>query len=362
MPKLSKVAMWEKILSDSEQEQLRHLVGQAKHVVTVCHQNADGDAIGSSAAVALLMQRLGKTVTCIAPNNFPDFLRWIPTAGNILLADRQHTKVDAALAKADLVIMLDFNTPKRMGDLLAQKVLESKAPRVMIDHHIDPDTPCNLIISHPYMCSTCELLLRTMQDMGWTDGLTTEEATALYTGLMTDTGCFTYASNRPEIFEAVSLLLRAGIDKDRIYRNIFFTYTEGRFRLLGYLLYAKMEVIKDLHTSLITMTNEERKLFQVKNGATEGFVNQPLQMLGMKLSIFLREDTEQKGVIRVSTRSVDDFPCNELCAEFFNGGGHKNASGGTLQMSMEEAVETVKKALKAYESKLKDNDKKETEK
>ena len=346
--------MLQHILSDDEQNGLRRLVEQARHVVTICHMNADGDAIGSSAAVALLMRRLGKEVTCIAPNNFPDFLHWIPTAEEVLLGDRQHKRVDNALAKADLVFLLDFNTTQRMGDLLTQKVLACQAPRVMVDHHIDPDAPCDLVISRPEMCSTCEVLLRVMLDMGWADGLTAEEATALYTGIMTDTGSFTYASSRPEVFEAVSILLRTGIDKDRIYRNVFFTYTEGRFRLLGYLLYVKMEVMTEFHTSLITMTNEERRLFQVKNGATEGVVNQPLQMEGMKLSIFLREDTEQKGLIRVSTRSVDDFPCNEFCAAFFNGGGHKNASGGSLRMTMEEAVETVKKAVQAYGHKLRD--------
>ena len=341
------------ILSADEKEQLRRLVDNAHHVVMLCHRNPDGDAIGSCSAVTQLMRRLGKEAVTIAPNNFPDFLHWLPTAQEILLGDRQHKRVDAALVSADLVLMLDFNTPSRMTDLLAEKVLASKAPRVMIDHHLDPDADCQLIVSHPEMCSTCEVLLRLMLDMGWAGGMTAAEATALYTGMMTDTGNFSYASNRPEIFEAVSVLMRTGIDRDRIYRNVFFSHTEGRFRLLGYLLYTKMEVMTELHTTLITMTNEERNRFKTKNGATEGFVNLPLEMVGMKLSIFLREDTEQKGVIRVSTRSVDDFPCNEFCAEFFNGGGHKNASGGSLRMTMDEAVEVVRQAVKKYEDKLK---------
>ena len=171
--------------------------------------------------------------------------------------------------------------------------------------------------------------------------------------MMTDTGAFTYASNRPDIYEAISLLLTTGIDKDIIYRRVFFTHTEGRFRLLGYLLYEKMEVMPEIHTALITMTNEERLRFKTKNGATEGFVNLPLEMEGIKLSIFLREDSEQKGLIRVSTRSVDDFPCNEMCQDFFNGGGHKNASGGSLKMTIEEAIEVVREALRAYEERLK---------
>ncbi len=347
--------MLPQLLHTEEKDKLRRLVDKATHVVLLCHQNADGDAIGSMAAATLLLRRLGKTVTAIAPNNFPDFLMWIPTASEMMLADRMMNRVDAALAEADLVLLLDFNTPSRMGDVLPEKLMACPAPRVMIDHHLNPDADCALTISHPEMCSTCEVLLRVMLDMGWTEGMTALEATALYTGMMTDTGAFTYASNRPEVYEAVSILLGLGIDKDRIYRNVFFTYTEGRMRLMGYLLYVKMEMLPH-HAALITMTNEERKHFHVKNGATEGIVNLPLQMEGMRLSIFLREDTEQPGLIRVSTRSVDDFPCNELCAEFFNGGGHKNASGGSLRMTMAEAVGVVKTAVRKYEDKLKVNE------
>ena len=346
--------MLTQLITAQESGKLRQMVDEARNVVIVCHKNPDGDAIGSSAAAMLLLRRLGKEVTAIAPNNFPLFLHWMPTAKEILLGDRQHKKVDDALAKADLVLMLDFNTPHRMSDLLAEKVLACKAPKVMIDHHINPDAPCELILSHPEMCSTCELFLRIMIDMGWAKGMTREEATALYTGMMTDTGNFSYASNRPEIFEAIALLLQTGIDKDRIYRNVFFTHSEGRFRLLGYLLYVNMEVMADLHTTLMTMTNEERNRFKTKNGATEGFVNMPLEMEGMKLSLFLREDTEEKNLIRVSARSVDDFPCNEMCAEFFNGGGHKNAAGGSLYMTLEEATALVHKAVEAYADRLRD--------
>ena len=346
--------MLTQLLTQDEIVQLGRLVGDARRVVLFCHKNPDGDAIGSMAALTLVLRQMGKEVTAIAPNNFPLFLQWIPTAGEVLLGDRQHYKVDTALGQADLVVMLDFNTPMRMTELLANKVLALEVPMLMIDHHIDPSPICRLTLSHPEMCSTCELLLRVMLDMGWTQYLTPEVATAIYAGMMTDTGNFSYASNRPEIYEAIGLLLTTGIDKDRIYRNVFYTHTEGRFRLLGYLLYVKMEVMAELHTALITMTNEERLRFKTKNGATEGFVNMPLEMEGMRLSIFLREDTEEKGLIRVSTRSVDDFPCNELCVQFFNGGGHKNASGGSLRMTLEEAREVVHNALASFADKLRD--------
>ena len=223
----------------------------------------------------------------------------------------------------------------------------------MIDHHLEPEPFCDLTISQPSMCSTCEVLLHVLNDMNWIDGMSTEEATSLYTGMMTDTGAFTYASTRSAIYDCISLLLKKGIDKDKIYRDVYWTCTEGKLRLMGYLLYVKMEVMKKQHAALITLTNKEYRRFPVKNGDTEGVVNLPLQIDGIRLSVFLREDTETKGKIRVSTRSVDDFPCNEMAAEFFNGGGHKNAAGGSLICSMEEAAEIVHRAIKKYESMLK---------
>ena len=342
------------MLSDEQCAQLRQLMEGAEHVVLCCHHNPDGDAVGSMAAATLLLQRMGKKVTAILPNHYPDFLHWVPTAPDMLVGDRQLQRVDEALAKAQLVVLLDFNTISRVGPLLTDRLAACPAPRIMIDHHLAPDADCQLTVSHPEMCSTCEVLLRLMLDMGWAEGMTPQEATALYTGMMTDTGNFAYASNRPEIFLCVSLLLQYGIDKDHIYRNVFYSHTESRFRLLGYLLYEKMEVMESLHTAIITMTNEERLRFHTKNGATEGFVNIPLEMAGMRLSIFLREDTEQPNLVRVSTRSLDDFPCNELCARFFNGGGHKNASGGSLRMSMDEALQVAHRAVLAYSDKLKD--------
>jgi phosphoesterase RecJ-like protein len=238
----------------------------------------------------------------------------------------------------------------------------------MIDHHLDPEPGiADLVISHPELSSTCEVLLRVMLELeapspasGQVGGvfaasptlLTHDEAVSLYTGMMTDTGAFTYASNRPEIFELISILLRCGIDKDKIYRNVFFTYSPNRMKLMGYMLYVKLDVWKKAHTAIMTFTNAERRRFGVLNGDTEGLVNLPLQILGVKLSIFLREDTEHP-CIRVSLRSVDDFPANELASEFFGGGGHKNAAGGEVWGTMDDALAITKKAVQKYMTLLK---------
>ncbi len=223
----------------------------------------------------------------------------------------------------------------------------------MIDHHLHPQDFCDVIISHPEMCATSEVLCHLLHQMGQLDKISPEEATCLYTGMMCDTGAFTYASSRPDVFECVYRLLQHGIDKDRIYRNVFWSSSAARLRLQGYMLYVKLKVYNNLHASVMTLTNEERTRFGIKQGDTEGFVNLPLTISGMRLSVFLSEDSEQAGIVKVSLRSVDDFPCDEMAAAFFAGGGHKNASGGRLECSMEQAVKKVEEAFQTYAHLLK---------
>ena len=169
--------------------------------------------------------------------------------------------------------------------------------------------------------------------------------------MMTDTGGFTYNSNSREIYFIIGELLSKGIDKDEIYRKVFNTYSEGRLRLMGYVLYEKMVVYSQFRSALISLTDAEQKKFQYVKGDTEGFVNMPLQMKGVCFSVFFREDAEKK-MIKVSLRSVGAFPCNKIAAEYFNGGGHLNASGGEFYGTMEEAVEKFKMALVKYEDLL----------
>ena len=181
--------------------------------------------------------------------------------------------------------------------------------------------------------------------------MTANGAAAIYCGMMTDTGGFTYSSNDPEIYNIISYLLQKGIDKDKIYRNVFNNYSTSRMRFLGYVLYEKLQFYADDRASIFSITRDELKRFNFIRGDAEGIVNFPLQVRGMRLSISLREDTE-RDVIRVSLRSVDDFPCNKMAEEFFNGGGHLNASGGELPFPMDEAIKTAQKAIEAYKDLL----------
>lgn len=338
--------MLDKLLSEDNVWHLCALLDKAQNIIVTCHVSPDGDAMGSVLAFSHFLGRKGKNAIPVVPNIFPDFLKWMPGVERVAVYEKNEGEVAPLVLAADLVVCLDFNTPERLLGL-QKPVEESRAPRIMIDHHLDPADFCEWSVSRSDMSSTCELLFRIMDQLGETEDMTMEEAACIYTGMMTDTGGFSYNSNRSDIYYIIGQLLTKGIDKDKIYRNVFFNYSAERFRLMGYMLYVKLETFPEYHASLMTLTREEQKRFSHKKGDTEGFVNIPLQINKSRLSIFLREDTERR-VIRVSLRSVDDFPCNKMAAEFFNGGGHLNASGGELPCPMDRAVEVVRAALKKY--------------
>lgn len=339
--------MLERILSEAELAEFRTLIDKAHHVVVTCHVSPDGDAMGAVLAFSHYLWRRGKNAMPVVPNMYPDFLAWMPGTDKVRVYDKHEADTETLLKAADLIVCLDFNSPDRLR-MMETAVVEAQARKIMIDHHLNPAGFCEWVSSRPEMSSTCELLYRILVEAEGLEPMTTEEAVCLYTGMMTDTGCFSYNSNRSDIYHVIGQLLTKGIDKDKIYRNVFFSYSIDRFRLLGYMLYVKLEYFPEYHASLMTLTRGEQKRFSHRKGDTEGFVNMPLQIRKSRLSVFLREDTERNNVIRVSLRSVDDFPCNRMAEEFFNGGGHLNAAGGELECTMDEAVERVRMAMKKY--------------
>jgi phosphoesterase RecJ-like protein len=253
------------------------------------------------------------------------------------------------IAEADVICCLDFNVISRI-DEMADAVLASPARKILIDHHLNPGDFCKIVISHPEMASTSELVFRLICRLGCFDDITKEAAECIYTGMMTDTGGFTFNSNNREVYFIISELLSKGIDKDAIYRKVFNTYSESRLRLMGYVL-SHMYVYRKHHTALISLTEKEQSRFNYIRGDSEGFVNMPLSIRNVVCSCFLREDTE-KPMIKVSLRSVGSFPCNQLAAEFFNGGGHLNASGGEFYGTMEEAKQRFEEAIEKFKPQL----------
>ncbi len=333
-------------------EQLRSLIEESDSIVLTCHQNPDGDALGACLSWAdVLRTAFGKRPEIIVPDQYPDYLQWLPNSEKMVRYDKHREGCDWALAHADLVFCLDYNTLSRTADM-EQALASSPAKKVLIDHHLDPDVDAVVKVSHPEASSTCELVFRIVWQMGLFEQLTKHFAVPLYCGMMTDTGAFTYNSDSCDVFFIISQLLTKHINKDKIYRNIYHTFSENRLRLTGYVLYEKLQVDAARHASYFTLTRQDLKRFHFMKGDAEGLVNMPLQMKGHKLSVSLREDTEKDRLIWVSLRSVDQFPCNEMAAQFFNGGGHLNAAGGRLYCSIDEAVQVTKKAIEAFSNLL----------
>lgn len=342
--------MLSKVIAQANVDHAKKWFERADKIVIVTHVAPDGDAIGSSLGLWHFLESQEKTVNVIVPNAFPDFLRWMPGAKDIIRYDKYAEFADKLLNEADVICCLDFNALSRI-DAMADAVAKSPARKMLIDHHLDPEEFCKIIISHPGISSTSELIFRLICRLGYFEEITKEGAECIYTGMMTDTGGFTYNSNNREIYYIISELLSKGIDKDEIYRKVYNTYSEGRLRLMGYVLYDKMQVFHKFNSALIWLTRDEQKKFQYVKGDTEGFVNIPLSIKNIIFSVFLREDTE-KNTIKISLRSVGTFPCNKVAADFFNGGGHLNASGGEFYGTMDEAIELYKQALVKYEELL----------
>ncbi len=344
--------MLKDILTQQACEQLRTLISSADTILCICHQNPDGDAIGSCLGWAeILRTSFGKEPQVIVPDQYPDFLMWLPNSEKIIRYDKHKEGCDWTFQHADLIFCLDFNAASRVGDM--QQALEnSPAKKVLIDHHLNPDVPADIIISNPKASSTCELVFRVVWQLGVFKEQTKHFATPIYCGMMTDTGAFTYNSDNCDIFYIISELLTKNINKDKIYRNVYHNFSENRLRLLGYVMHERLVVDGARHASYFILTRDDLKRFSYIKGDAEGLVNMPLQIKGHRLSISLREDTEKENTIWVSLRSVDQFPCNEMAAQFYNGGGHQNASGGRLFCSIEEAVAITEKAIKAFEEKL----------
>ena len=335
------------LLNEQELQALRTHIAQSSRILICAHRGPDGDAVGSSLGWAEYLRQQGKQVDIVMPTPFPDFLRWMPGSQDIRFYARHEAEAEQVIAQADLIFCLDFNGLQRLQEMQAP-VAAAQAKRIIIDHHLDPDRSIAAqVVSFPTRCSTSEIVCRLIIELGGWDALPQKAAVCLYTGMMTDTGGFTYNSNDPEIYEVISMLLTKGIDKDKIYRNVFNVYSEDRMRLTGYILYRKLRFYYNRHASIFALTREEMRRFHFIRGDAEGLVNMPLQVKGMRLSISLREDTE-RDVVRVSLRSVDDFPCNRMAEAFFHGGGHLNASGGELPFPLSEAMLTAERAIKAY--------------
>lgn len=347
--------MLEQVLDSNKLKELKSILEESKSVVLTCHMSPDGDAVGSTNAFGLLLRSMGKQTAVITPDQAPYDLAFVPGFNEMTAYTRNPIKAERLISSADLILCLDYNGLKRVAQM-APFIRQSNARKVLIDHHLHPEDFADLVISQPEQTSTCELVYRVFDQLGYMDLVDTPIAECLYTGMMTDTGNFSYNSNHADIYIIISELLKKGIDKDRIYTLAMNTSSEDRLRLLGYAMDQKMKVYPEAEGALITLSLEELKRYNYKKGDTESLVNMPLGIPTVRWSIFMREE---EGYIKISARSKGDFAVNTICEQYFGGGGHKNASGGEFYGTLDEAVATFEKIAAEIASNKNDNETKQ---
>lgn len=327
------------------------LIEEARHPVIVTHAKPDGDAIGSSAAMFHFLGLCGKKDRLIVlNNNCPRFLGFITDAvpqEALIIREENQQKAFEAIGNADLIICLDFHAFHRTGNLEIA-LSESKAKKILIDHHLDPDRSLyDLAFSKNDISSASELLfwilMATPQINGKAENLPPEGATALMTGMTTDTNNFGN-SVYPSTLAMASDLLRAGVDRDMILQKINQEHSESRLRLKGFMLKDLMKVTKD-GVAYMVLDKKAQYGYKMQEGDTEGFVNEPLSIAKVKMSIFAREES---GEVRISIRSKRGTSANRCAKLFFNGGGHENAAGGKLHMPISEVAEYIERQTHIY--------------
>ena len=336
--------MISKVIAEDLIHKVQKEIDKAETMVIVVHVGPDGDAMGSALGLWHYLMTIDKEPQVIVPTAFPDFLAWMPGADKVLVYENDKQKCDEIIAATDLIFTLDFNVLNRLAGM-EQVVKDAAAPKILVDHHLHPGDYAKVTISYPEISSTSELIFRLICRLGDFSKINLACAECIYTGMMTDTGAFTYNSNKPEIYSIVYELIKLGVDKDDIYRRVFNTYSADRMRLMGYALYQKMKIYPENKAALITLSLDELKEFNFKNGDAEGLVNMPLSIDGVLFSVFMREDPDK---IKISLRSQGTFPANKVSADLFNAGGHLNAAGGESYTTLEKAVRKFEEALGDY--------------
>lgn len=312
------------------------------------HENPDGDAVGSATALCGVLQKAGYQAQMLMPNDYSENLKWMPLAQTVQFYDRDPAYADEQIAKARVIIHLDYNNLKRSGQM-AEALGNSSAKKIVIDHHQQPDDFADVLISDTSMSSTCEMVYHFLDALNWTDYLDKNLAEALYTGIITDTGNFRFSSTSQSTHQVAGKLLVFGAESQKVASRVYDSNTPSRFKLLSRALNS-MEVFPEYHAAIISLTEEDLRECDYKKGDTEGFVNYGLSLIGIELSAFV---CPRDGMLKLSFRSKTTFDVNVLSRKNFAGGGHRNAAGGSSSLSMDDTINKIKALLPEYAQELK---------
>ena len=317
------------------------LLQSPKKIFITTHHKPDGDAIGSMLGLYHYLVKKGHTVAPVSPGEIPDFLQWMPGTSLMLNYEAEPNKCLAALKDADLIFCVDFNDYSRTKHL-TQALADATQPKILIDHHLFPKPVWDYGMSIPEKSSTCEMVYDFINLCGDNALLDLDIAACLYTGVMTDTGSFKFPVTSASVHSMVADLKRLGLDHTRRHEHIYDSWTEGRMRFLGYVLTEKMEIFPKLNSALITLSKKDMGMFNVQSGDSEGVVNYPLSIANIRFATLI---TERNDEVKLSFRSKGDFDVSAFGRQYFEGGGHFNASGGRSKISFKETIAYFKQIL-----------------
>jgi len=336
------------MFDSNEIQKVGQLLTEPKKIALISHKNPDGDTLGAALAMMHYLRAKGHQVEALVPNAFPEFYHWLPGSREMHIFDQAAKHVRQIISDAEVIFCLDFNSLDRAGNM-AGDLIKASAVKIMIDHHLAPSDEFDYCFSVVDTSSTGELVYEFIDALGDKDNLKINESLALYTCIMTDTGSFSFSCNRARTYEIIADLIDRGVDAAKVHKLVYDTFTENRLRLLGFAISSRMLVWNDLHAAVIHLSKEDLNRFDFQIGDTEGVVNYPLSIAHINLAILM---TEKDDIIRLSFRSKGDFDVNLLARKHFNGGGHRNASGGNSKLLLPQVLELLKDILPQYRESL----------
>lgn len=327
----------------------KELLNTPKNIIIVTHHKPDADALGSSLGLSGYLKKKGHQVTVISPSDYPNFLHWMKGNDEVLIYEKSKKhSINQLIEAADIIFCLDFSSLPRINEL-GEHVGQSEAIKVLVDHHLDPEDFASYKFWSVEAAATAELIYELIISMGDADLIDQHIAESLYAGIMTDTGSFQHSNTTQNVHRITASLIELGADTHKVARSIYDSNTLDRLRFIGFSLNQRLEVLEEFNVALFAISKEDLIRFNSKTGDTEGLVNYALSIQGIVLAALIIDHGE---LIKISFRSVGDFPANELAQRYFNGGGHKNAAGGRSKLSLEETVNKFKNLLPSYKSKL----------
>lgn len=323
------------------------LLAMPQDIVILSHRNPDGDAVGSSLGLAHFLRKNGHRANVVLPSDFPDFIAWLPGSGDVVIFDDDTEEARELIKQASLFFILDLNSLDRI-DKVAETLHDDKRPRIMIDHHLFPEPIADHMFSDTDASSTCEMVVDFMDQLGKAGDLDKEISECLYTGIITDTGGFKYATS-PKLFRIVARLIEAGADDYKVQDSIWNSMTEKQLRLLGHCLANRLEIYPEYHAGMIYLTKEDYADFDIRRGDTEGIVNYLLKMPNIMMAAFIHE---QPTIVKISMRSKGDVNVQEICKQHFRGGGHMNASGGASFSPLSTTIKRFNQLLPTFSDQI----------